>query len=298
MIDAIGPLVTVVIPTYNHARFLGDALRSVLDQTFTDWEAIVIDNHSQDNTDDVVASFADPRIKLLKIQNNGVIAASRNMGVRAAKGEWIAFLDSDDRWTPNKLHVSIKHVNNMIDLIYHDLEIVGEVPGFFQRKRVKSRRVKSPVAIDLLVNGNAIANSSVVVRKILLDKIGGINESSKIIAAEDYNTWLRIGQITEKFFYIHEVLGYYMQHDQGVSRKDMSVPAKYACAEFLHLLKDRQKQKLESNLRFTGGQFAFVSGNYMTARKELLFCLLHGDFSMKLKSVFIFLATLKKLNNI
>ena len=90
------PLVSVVIPTYNHARYLARALQSVLDQTYTNWEAIVIDNHSTDNTDEVMASFADSRITLLKIHNNGVIAASRNIGIRAANSEWITFLDSDD----------------------------------------------------------------------------------------------------------------------------------------------------------------------------------------------------------
>ncbi len=96
-----GTLVSVVIPTYNHARFLGRALQSVMDQTYKNWEVIIIDNHSQDNTDEIVEAFKDPRITLLKIHNNGVIAASRNMGIRAAKGEWIAFLDSDDHWYPN-----------------------------------------------------------------------------------------------------------------------------------------------------------------------------------------------------
>jgi glycosyltransferase involved in cell wall biosynthesis len=96
MNDNASPLVSVVIPTYNHARYLGRALQSVLDQTYKNWEAIVIDNHSTDNTAELIASFADQRITYLKIHNNGVIAASRNAGIRAAKGEWLAFLDSDD----------------------------------------------------------------------------------------------------------------------------------------------------------------------------------------------------------
>ena len=73
------PLVSVVIPTYNHAHFLGVALESVIDQTYTNWEAIVIDNHSTDDTDAVVRSFKDSRISLLKIHNDGVIAASRSL---------------------------------------------------------------------------------------------------------------------------------------------------------------------------------------------------------------------------
>ena len=102
MNDVANPLISVVIPTYNHAHYLGCALESVLNQTYTNWEAIVIDNHSTDNTDEVMASFTDPRITYLKIHNNGVIAASRNAGILTAKGKWVAFLDSDDRWYPRK----------------------------------------------------------------------------------------------------------------------------------------------------------------------------------------------------
>ena len=85
MNETAAPLVSVVIPTFNHASYLARALQSVLDQTYTNWEAIVIDNHSTDKTDEVMASFADPRIIYLKIHNNGVIAESRNVGIRAAK---------------------------------------------------------------------------------------------------------------------------------------------------------------------------------------------------------------------
>ena len=167
------PLVSVVIPTYNHARYLGRALQSVLDQTYVNWEAIVIDNHSTDNTDEVMASFADPRFTYLKIHNNGVIAVSRNAGIRAAKGEWIALLDSDDWWTADKLQACFDSINDQVDLVYHDLEIVTDHPRLFRRKIIKSWQAKTPVLMDLLLKGNAITNSSVLVRKSLLEKIRG-----------------------------------------------------------------------------------------------------------------------------
>ena len=118
------PIVSVVIPTYNRELFLSRALISVVDQSFTRWEAIVVDNHSQDNTDEVIQNFKDSRIKLFKIHNRGVIAASRNLGVRAACGEWIAFLDSDDWWSPIKLERSLQFLNSGADIVYHDLFIV------------------------------------------------------------------------------------------------------------------------------------------------------------------------------
>ena len=116
------PFVSVVIPTYNHAKFLGRALQSVLDQTYPSWEALVIDNHSQDDTNEVVKSFDDPRIRLLKIHNHGVIAASRNLGMREANGEWIAFLDSDDFWYPKKLETIMTAIdlNDAYDVFTND----------------------------------------------------------------------------------------------------------------------------------------------------------------------------------
>src|SRR3989338_2810117 len=100
------PIVSIVIPTYNRACDLERALKSVLAQTYSNWEALVVDNHSSDNTDDVVKSLNDSRLKLFKIHNDGVIAASRNAGVKHATGEYIAFLDSDDWWMPQKLEES------------------------------------------------------------------------------------------------------------------------------------------------------------------------------------------------
>ena len=96
-------LFSVVIPTYNRALMLRHALESVLAQTFGGFEVLVVDNHSDDDTLDVVASFNDPRIRVLGVHNHGVIAVSRNLGIRESRGEWIAFLDSDDTWRSDKL---------------------------------------------------------------------------------------------------------------------------------------------------------------------------------------------------
>ena len=95
--------VSVVVPTYNHARFIGDALRSVVAQTFGDWEAVVVNNFSTDDTVDVVRGIGDPRIRLVDFANHGIIAAGRNEGIRLATGDYVAFLDSDDAWHPGKL---------------------------------------------------------------------------------------------------------------------------------------------------------------------------------------------------
>ena len=108
------PLVSIVIPTYNHANYLSKALQSIVDQTYTNWEAIIIDNHSLDDTEKLINQYSDPRIKYLKVHNFGIIAKSRNEGIRVAKGDWIAFLDSDDYWEKNKIDGSLELENGSL----------------------------------------------------------------------------------------------------------------------------------------------------------------------------------------
>ena len=118
------PVVSIVIPTYNHGRFLKKCLQTVLDQTFTGWEAIVVNNFSEDNTIAVINSFQDQRIHLVNFKNNGIIAASRNLGIKRSVGEYIAFLDSDDWWIPQKLEKSLHYLEQGADVVYHDLFLV------------------------------------------------------------------------------------------------------------------------------------------------------------------------------
>ena len=285
--DKTNTLVSIVVPTYNHSIYLKRALESIINQTYENWEVIVIDNHSTDNTFEVVANFKNNRIKYLKVHNKGIIAISRNIGIKSANGEWIAFLDSDDWWTRDKLEICIQSINEKVDFIYHDLEIIANNSRIFSRKKIKSRKLKKPVLIDLLTEGNAIGNSSVVVRKKFLDEINGIDESKELVAAEDYNTWLRIAKLTDQFVYLKKRLGYYLVHDQSVSKKDMSIPARYAIKEFSGLLTQYQKTKQEAFLKYISGRFNFLNLNYKKSMKDLLFTLKNGGISLKVRSLYM-----------
>src|SRR5438128_4884423 len=119
-------LVSVVIPTYNHAHFLAEAIRSVRAQTYRPIEIIVVDNFSTDDTERVVSQIALPSPTYIKFANQGVIAASRNVGIRAAAGEYVAFLDADDIWSPNKLERQLPHLlDPAIVLVASDLQYTG-----------------------------------------------------------------------------------------------------------------------------------------------------------------------------
>jgi len=283
------PFVSIIMPTYNHANFIGKALRSVLNQTYEDWEIIIIDNHSTDQTTKIINTFNDSRFKYLKIVNNGVLAKSRNLGIEAAKGEWIAFLDSDDWWTEDKLKTCINEINENVDLLYHDLEVINKSKSYLKKRKYKGRQLKKPILIDLLIgaitNGNAIAQSSVMLRKNLFTKIRGIDENKKLVGAEDYNTWLRIAQITDQFKYIKKRLGYILIHDSNVSNKDMSIPQRQAVVDFMELFNPQQKINFEVKLKYISGSYNYLNKNHNKAKKDFIFVIKNGFFHLKLRSL-------------
>ncbi|WP_167482667.1 glycosyltransferase [Leptospira kanakyensis] len=202
--------VSVIIPTFNHGHLLERCLNSVLNQSYRNLEIVIVDNNSIDNTKEVIRYFRDKiQINYHLIQNNGIIAKSRNIGIQNSKGDFIAFLDSDDWWLPDKLEISMRYLEKGADLVYHDLWLYGinGIPFFFNK--AKTRKLDVPVKRDLLLNGNAINNSSVVLRRSIVEKVGYLSEAREIIAGEDYDYWIRISEVTEKFQKIPICLGYY-----------------------------------------------------------------------------------------
>jgi len=297
------PIVSIVIPTYNHAKFIGKALESVIDQTYKNWEAIVIDNNSTDDTDKVINQYNDPRIKYLKINNDGVIAKSRNQGIREAKGEWIAFLDSDDWWTKDKLEVCLSETDKNVDFIYHAHEYVYKSKSFFKKKIIKGRELKKPILNDLLIGsitkGSQISNSSVIVRKNILLKIGYLNENKILVGADDYDTWLRIAQITDQFLYINKKLGYYLFHDSNTQKKrDMSIPQKLAVKDFLHLFNKQQKLNLEIKLRYISGRYNYLNNNHEKAKNDFIFVIRNGVINLKLRSLLMVILMMIKIKSL
>lgn len=264
------PLVSIVIPTYNRACDLERALKSVLAQTYSYWEALIVDNNSSDNTNDVVKSFNDSRMKLFKIHNNGVIAASRNLGIQHSQGEYIGFLDSDDWWMPQKLAESLKYLEQGADVVYHDLFLAIKSDQRLFWRKTYTRDLRSPIFNDLLVNGNALNNSSIVVRKELLIAIKGLAEDRSLIAAEDYDTWLRAAKSTEKFKRIPKTLGYYWAGGGNISNPDRllkiydAIEERYA-TEFRNL----NEHSCFCWIDYAKGRAHYRLGSYAMAKKNL-----------------------------
>ena len=207
-------LVSVVIPTYNHAHFLGKAIQSVIDQTYMHWEALVIDNNSEDNTDDVVSSFNDKRIKLYKINNKGVIAASRNLGIQKACGKWVAFLDSDDWWYPEKLDMSVRVLKNGAQLVCHAEDWIKNGSKF---RTVKYGPKNKATYRQLLFGKNCISTSAVTIQRASLSQVGSFTESSQAVGVEDYHLWIKLAKAGFKFEFIDQALGCYRIYDMSQS---------------------------------------------------------------------------------
>lgn len=209
------PIVSVVIPTYNHAQFLKAALDSVRAQTFADWEAVVVNNYSEDNTEEIVESYHDPRIRLVNFRNNGIIAASRNHGIGLAQGTYVAFLDSDDTWYPGKLAKCVAMLETGYGAVCH-----GE---YWVKEGMAPRAVcygpESRTRYDsLLFDGNCLSTSAIVVRKDLLEKAAGFDEDPAMVTAEDYELWLRLARNGCRFGIIEDMLGEYRLHTGNASK--------------------------------------------------------------------------------
>ncbi len=206
------PLVTVIIPTYNHAHFLREALQSVCVQTFSDWEVIVVNNFSDDDTIAVVESFADPRIRLENFRNNGVIAASRNRGIALARGKYLAFLDSDDIWYPEKLARCMAGFDNGVGLVCHGLRWFGN-----QERDMFCGPEKRTTFDGLLDEGNCITPSATVVLKDLVEAVGCFSEDPAIVTSEDYHLWIKLARAGIKTHCIKQILGRYRIHSGNQS---------------------------------------------------------------------------------
>ena len=181
------PTVSIVVPAYNAAPFISDALQSIQDQTYRDYEVIVVDDGSTDETAQVVSSF--PSVRLLRQKNQGA-AAAKNSGISAARGSYVAFLDADDTWMPSKLELQLAFLNDNPELGMAISEhIIVEEDG---REWVSDKRLLfegDPVR-NIFLN-SVVATPTVVIRRHVFSDVGLFDES--LLCAEDENFWMRVG---------------------------------------------------------------------------------------------------------
>jgi len=183
----IKPQVSVIIPTYNRGWIIKEAIDSVLAQDYTEFELIVVDDGSTDHTSDVLDSYRSV-IKVLSQKNKGVSAA-RNRGIAQASGKFIAFLDSDDLWLPQKLSTQVEFFNKTPDALICQTEEVWIRNGL--RVNPKKRHKKpSGMIFKLSLELCLVSPSAVMIKRSLFDRVGEFDET--LLACEDYDLWLRI----------------------------------------------------------------------------------------------------------
>jgi glycosyltransferase involved in cell wall biosynthesis len=182
------PFFSAIIPTFNRAEFLKKAVSSVLEQSYTDLELIVSDDGSEDNTEHVIRSFDDPRLRYISSSNKGVSSA-RNRALKKACGRYIAFLDSDDSWEPGKLATTLEYIRSYPEIsIFHTEEIWYREGKILEQKK-KHRKPEGYVYINALPLC-CISISTAVIKAELLEEAGGFDEDLE--ACEDYDLWLRL----------------------------------------------------------------------------------------------------------
>ncbi len=204
-------LVSVIMPNYNSEKYVEATIKSVLDQTYQNWELLFVDDCSQDQSLEIVKSFEEKRIKILSTEKNRGAAVARNVAIKEAKGKWIAFLDSDDIWLPDKLEKQITYMQkNDISFCHTDYEVVdknGNTVSVY-KPRIDVCKYKDTLKHNHIGCLTVIYNS---------DKLGKVFMPTDAIKREDMACWLNILKNGEQAYCLHECLAKYKVHSKSVS---------------------------------------------------------------------------------
>lgn len=205
-------MVSIIMPSYNHGSYIASAIQSVIEQSYDNLELIIVDNFSNDKTKVLVEEYLnDKRIKFIEYDNKGIIAASRNYGASFAKGEYIAFLDSDDIWDKDKLAFQLDSLDDEIVLIATTFKVIGEIKMYYDQLRFSS---ESNAYMDLsyhdIIHKNQILTSSALMRKKDFNFVGGFDQSPNFVCIEDWELWLRVSKMKNaKIRIVNKPLVYY-----------------------------------------------------------------------------------------
>ncbi len=222
-------LVTIITPTYNHEKFIGECIESVLGQTSKNWEMIIVDDGSTDGTRDVVAKYQDERIRYIWQENRGIerLAETYNKALSFAKGEFIAILEGDDYWPANKLDIQVHDFKDKSVILSYGYTQVVSQDGKIPLGKIPNRELPIEANMNYPVGRSSfymmkpdiltyIYPVSVVIRKDALERIGGFQVVSSLPLV-DYPTFLRL-TLEGKFCFHDTVLGFWRRHRQSTTK--------------------------------------------------------------------------------
>ena len=213
------PKISLVLPTYNDSQYIEQALNSALNQTYTDFEIIVVDDGSTDNTRDLVDKYGNS-IGYIYQENQG-LASARNTGIEASKGKFLAFLDADDWFAENNLEAKASFLDKHQDVgwVYSDWQYVDDEGNYLDkgstRFKFSTKKVTGHIFPELVYNRNFISPCSAVIKKTALEAIGGFDP--KVVCQEDWDLWLRLS-LKYSVQYIDEVLVFVLDRANSLSK--------------------------------------------------------------------------------
>lgn len=202
----MNPKISIIIPCYNQAEFLSECLQSVLDQTYSDWECIIVNDGSQDNTEEIALrwSHLNKSFKYVKKENGG-LSSARNAGIEVAKGEWILPLDCDDKIANQYLELAAEKFDKDYSLIYCEAEFFGDKSGKWELPDYSMKELSI---------GNPIFCSAFFKKKDWL-KIGGY-DTNMIFGIEDWEFWISLLKNNQKVYKIPKVCFFYRIKSQSM----------------------------------------------------------------------------------
>lgn len=207
------PLVSVIMPARNAAKYLHEAIDSALAQTYHPVEIICINDGSTDATGSVLSGYGD-RIRVIENTKPTGVSAARNRGIAVAMGEWIAFLDADDIWDPDKLVIQLKEWETGADVIHSDFRKIDENGRVMVKSAWNGKQQKTQQFRDLL-SGNRLLLSSVILKKAALTAVGLFDV--ELSHWEDYELWVRLSATGYRLCYVDRVLVSYRIHGNNAS---------------------------------------------------------------------------------
>ncbi|EOQ02677.1 glycosyltransferase family 2 protein [Bacillus thuringiensis] len=210
----IGPLVTIITPSYNAEKFIKETIQSVRNQTYTNWEMLIVDDMSNDNTRNIIkeAIEKDQRIKLISLEKNSGAAVARNIGIDNAKGKYVAFLDSDDLWLPEKLEKQIAFMQAK--------DIAFSFTGYKIIKQSGESTSKVIYAPEKIGYNELLKNTIIGCLTVMLDieKLGRI-QMPNIRTRQDTAMWLKILKYEKYAYGLNEVLSQYRNVENSISSR-------------------------------------------------------------------------------
>jgi glycosyltransferase involved in cell wall biosynthesis len=206
------PTVSVLMPVHNGAQFLRESIDSILNQTFTDFEFLIIDDGSTDETTNIIASYTDPRIKNHRLEKNVGLPAALNSGLSLAKGTYIARMDADDISTRGRLETQVNFLNTHeeIGVVGSWARVFGTTSSYVWKNPKKPEDIKA-----LLPFSCCLLHPTVMLRKSILEK-NSLKYNEDFLSAQDYELWSKLWQRTE-FANVPQVLLHYRVNDQSIS---------------------------------------------------------------------------------